>query len=114
MDTVDGFYAAYLTGSGSQGFAMLIFSKGVIVGMDSGGVKYDGVYTTDEHGITATITFTIPPHTLLVQGVISGPNAERSELKLTLPFDFASRAFLRIEANHGPVNAKFTKLREIS
>jgi hypothetical protein len=111
--SIDGFYAAYLTGSDSQGFVMLIFRGGTIVGVDAAGVKYDGTYSDTKEGFAVKLTLSIPPNTLLVQGVTSGPQGEKSELAFQLPLDFMSRPYLRIDGNHGPVNAKLTKLREL-
>jgi hypothetical protein len=42
--SINGFYAAYLTGSAGQGLAMLVFRNGTVVGVDAAGVKYDGTY----------------------------------------------------------------------
>jgi hypothetical protein len=111
--SIDGFYAAYLTGSDSQGLVMLIFRSGTIVGVDAAGVKYDGRYNDTTNGFAVKLTLSIPPNTLLVQGVTSGPQGEKSELAFHLPLDFMARPYIRIDANHGPVNAKLTKLREL-
>jgi hypothetical protein len=111
--SIDGFYAAYLTGSNSEGFAMLVFRSGTIVGVDAAGVKYDGTYSDTRNGFAVKLTLSIPPNTLLIQGATSGPQGEKSELAFQLPLDFTSRPYIRIDANHGPVNAKLTKLREL-
>ena len=41
---LDGIYAVYLSGKAGQGFAMLIFRKGKIVGAGPLGDVYDGSY----------------------------------------------------------------------
>jgi hypothetical protein len=111
--SMDGFYAAYLTGSASQGFAMLVFRKGEIVGVDIVGAKFDGRYSETQNGIAIRLTVSLPPNALLIQGATTGPEGETSELELQLPADFLSQPFIRIDAKHGPVNVKLTKLRDL-
>jgi hypothetical protein len=111
--SINGFYAAYLTGSASQGFAMLVFRNGTIVGVDVGGAKFDGIYRDTPGGLSIKLTVSLPPNTLLIQGATTGPEAETSELEFQLPADFLSQPFIRIDAKHGPINAKLTKLREL-
>lgn len=111
--SIDGFYAAYLTGSDSQGLVMFIFRSGTVVGIDAAGVKYDGTYSDTSAGFVVNLTISIPPNTLLVQGVTSGPQGEKSKLAFELPQDFVERPYIRIDANHGPVNARLVKLREL-
>ena len=111
--SINGFYAAYLTGSEGQGFAMLVFRNGTITGVDAGGAKYDGTYVDTENGHSIKVTVSLPPNTLLIQGVTTGPEIDSSVLEFQIPADFLSQPFLRISAKHGPVNAKQTKLREL-
>ena len=112
--SINGFYAAYLTGTASQGFAMLVFRNGTIVGVDVAGVKYDGTYSDTGSGFAVKLNVWVPPNTLLVQGVSTGPQSDKSELDFQLPVDFLSQPFIRINAKHGPVNAKLAKLRELN
>ena len=111
--SIDGFYAVYLTGAASQGLAMLVFRKGEIVGVDAGGVKYDGTYSDVENAFTVKLKVSIPPNTPLIQGVSTGPQAENSQIEFQLPPDFLSQPFIRVNAAHGPVNAKIVRLREL-
>jgi hypothetical protein len=112
--SINGFYAAYLTGSAGQGFAMLVFRNGAIVGVDAAGARYDGSYTESADGFAVKLKVWLPPSTLLVQGVSTGPEGDSSELDLNLSADFLSQPFIRINAKHGAVNAKLTKLRELN
>ena len=111
---IDGFYAAYLTGSGGQGFAMLVFRHGIISGADAMGAKYDGAYSEAENGFAVKLKVSLPPNTLLVQGVSTGPEIDNSELDFQLPNDFLTQRFVRVNAKHGPVNVKLVKLRELN
>jgi hypothetical protein len=112
--SIDGFYAAYITGASGQGFALCVFKNGTIVGVDVAEIKYDGTYHDADNGFTVKLHLSYPPNTLLVQGVSTGPEVETAELDFHLPADFLSQAFVRINAKHGPVNAKFVKLRELN
>lgn len=112
--SISGFYAAYLTGSASQGFAMLVFRNGTIVGVDAAGVKFDGTYGEIPSGISIKLTVSLPPNTLLIQGATTGSEAENSEIEFDLPSDFLSQPFIRIDAKYGPINAKLTRLRELN
>jgi hypothetical protein len=76
--------------------------------------KYDGTYSNAEEGIAVNLNISLPPNTLLVQGVTTGPQMDTSQLAFQLPLDFLSRPFIRIDAKHGPVNAKITKLRDLN
>ena len=108
---IDGFYAAYITGKATQAFAMLVFRKGIIVGADNGGVKYDGNYTDTDGGSALSLTISIPPNTQLVQGVTTGPEQQENQIEFQLPEDFLSQPFITISLKDGPVNVKFVKLR---
>jgi hypothetical protein len=112
--SIDGFYAVYMTGNAGQGFAMVVFRNGAIVGVDVSGVRYDGTYTVTNRRFAVRINVTFPPNTTLVQGVTTGPEGDISELEFQLPKDFISQPFIRIDAKHGPVNAKIVKLRELN
>jgi hypothetical protein len=112
--SINGFYAVYLTGMATQGLAMLVFRNGKVVGVDVGGVQYDGIYSDSGSAFSVKLKVSIPPSTALVQGVSTGPEGDVSEIDFQLPVDFLSRPFIRVAAKHGPVNAKIVKLRELN
>jgi len=111
--SINGFYAVYLTGTAGQGLVMLIFKDRTIVGVDISGVKYDGSYEEHPNGYDVRLKISIPPNTILIQGVRAGPEGETSELDFHLPADFLDQPFIRVNAKHGPVNAKVMRLREL-
>jgi hypothetical protein len=111
--SINGFYAAYVTGSAGQGFAMLVFRSGTIVGVDAAGGKYDGSYRNTERGLIVKLNVFVPPNTYLVQGLNSGPQGHTEELEFQIPDDFLSQPFIRITPKHGPINVKLVKLREL-
>jgi hypothetical protein len=111
--SINGIYAAYLTGSAGQGFAMLVFRNGTIVGADVVGAKYDGTYRDAGSALSVKLRVSLPANTLLVQGVSTGAQGDESELEFPIPTDFLSQPFIRVNAKHGPVNVKLVKLREL-
>jgi len=112
IPSIDGFYGVYITGAAQQGFAMLVFKDHKIVGVDAGGVQYDGTYSDREKGFVVKLKVSIPPNVTLVQGVSVGPQGDTSEIEFQLPPNFTSLPFVRVNAKHGPVNAKIVKLRD--
>ena len=93
---------------------MFVFRNGAVVGVDIGGVKYDGVYSDTAAGYVVKLKVTVPPNVGLIQGVTVGPEGDSSDLDFELPLDFLAQPFLRVNAKHGPVNAKIVKLRELN
>jgi hypothetical protein len=110
--SINGFYAAYLTGSAGQGLAILIFRNGQMVGVDILGARFDGHYA-DSHdtGHTVSLNVKLPPSMTLIQGGSTGPEGDDYTLTFYLPADFLSQEFVRIDTKHGPINAKLVKLR---
>jgi hypothetical protein len=50
---------------------MLVFKNGTIVGIDAGGVKYDGTYNDTGSGLAVKLNVSILPNIPMVQGVSS-------------------------------------------
>ncbi len=113
-ETLDGFYAAYLSGKAAQGFAMLIFRKGKIVGAGTLGDVFDGHYeVASDSMLSVKIKTRSPPNTTLIQGGITGPEGETGDLAFTIPQNFSSQDYIRIETQRGPVNVKLVRLRGV-
>jgi hypothetical protein len=110
----EGFYSAYVTGKEGQGFALLIFMAGRVVGADAGGFLFDGEYVEGGDGLSVSLSIKAPRNAPRVQGGLTGPEGEEDFLNFHLPQDFASKAFVRIDTQHGPVNVKLVRLRGIS
>jgi hypothetical protein len=110
---MDGFYAGYLTGRGGNSVVLLAIKSNSIVGVDAGGMKYDGsVEPATNGGFTFHVTYTVPPGTPLITGMGGVAVATPVSLDFMVPSDFASGRVLTIETPFGPVNAKFSKLRD--
>jgi hypothetical protein len=113
-NSIDGFYTAYLTGKAGSGFAMFVARHGSFVGADMLGALYDGtIVESGGTGYTVTLAVKLPPNLPLIQGGVSGPQGEAFELTFHIPLNFLSEAFIRIDAKHGPLNAKLVKIRAI-
>jgi hypothetical protein len=112
--SVEGFYSAYITGKEGQGFAMIIFMAGRIIGADAGGFLYDGQYVEGGDGMSVSLSIKAPPNVPRVQGGLTGPEGEESLLNFHLPQNFASNDFIRIDTQRGPVNVKLVRLRGIN
>ena len=112
---LDGFYAAYLSAKGGQGFALLIFREGIIVGVDVAGVSFDGTYSEAADGaVSVFLSVKTPPNVALIQGGTSGPEGLETQLSFQIPLDFTSQPFVRIEGPRGPVNARLVRLRGLN
>ena len=111
---VEGFYSAYITGKEGQGFAVIIFMAGRIIGADAAGFLFDGQYVEGSEGLSVSLSIKAPPNVPRVQGGLTGPEGEEDHLNFHLQQDFASNEFVRIDTQRGPVNVKLVRLRGIS
>ncbi|HXT09834.1 MAG TPA: hypothetical protein VN715_23250 [Roseiarcus sp.] len=114
-DALNGFYAAYLSGKAGQGFAMLVFRNGKIVGAGPLGESFDGQYT-DAGGdmLTVSVTTKAPANVALIQGGMTGPDGEIYTSNFQIPNNFSSQNFIRIETHRGPINVKLVKIRNLN
>ena len=112
---IDGFYAVYMSGKHEQTFAMLVFTRGQIVGADAYGFVFDGHYS-ERSGDTISVSLLLkaPPNAAFIQGGVAGPHGEEEKVNFEIPIDFTSREFIRIEMPRGPVNARLVKLRDMN
>jgi len=111
---LDGFYVGYMAAN-EYGVVLFVFKGSNIVGVDAGGVKFDGSYAQDDttKAYRGNITVDAPPNIDLVQGVNTGANGLRYEVPFTMPETFLSAPFIKVDTPFGPVNIKFEKLRDL-
>jgi hypothetical protein len=113
--SIDGFYAAYLTGREGNSFAMFLIRRGVIAGADVLGGTYDGSIESINSGVhKIRLTTRTPPHLPLIQGGMSGPEGDIAETEFVLPSTFLKDSFIPIETKRGRVNVKLVKVRTIN
>ena len=112
---LDGFYVGYLTSAQSYGVAMFVFRGSNIVGVDGGGVKFDGNFLQDKTSgnYSGKITVDAPPNIDLVQGVSTGPTGLKYEVPFTMPPNFLDAPFIKVDTPFGAVNIRLEKLRDL-
>lgn len=108
----DGIYAAYMSGSEGQGFAMFVFKDGVITGSDPMGVAFNGHYSCNESSdLDGEVSVDIPPNGTVIQGLSTGPTG----FQYVVPISFAAadleKAYVTLETPLGGINLKLEKLR---
>ena len=110
---MEGFYAAYLTGRTGSTLLMFAIRGNDLIGVDAGGLKYDGKVVQTNQGWNCTVVYTIPAgSTALITGSNPPSTDQRIPLEFFLPHDFANGQVIGIATPLGPVNAKFQKLRD--
>ncbi|KWV59824.1 hypothetical protein AS156_30330 [Bradyrhizobium macuxiense] len=110
---MDGFYAAYLTGRAGNTIVLFAIRGEIFIGVDGGGLKYDGQVEATERGLKCTIVYVIPAQAAnLITGASPPATEQRVPLEFVLPKDFWNGQVIGITTPMGPVNAKFQKLRD--
>ena len=112
---MDGFYAAYMTGRAGVSMALFVLMKGKLVGVDAGGMKYDGTFEakSDGTGYRCSVVYIVPPGRTLITGGPILSEARRVPLQFDLPINFSEGAVIGIQTPLGPINAKFEKIRDL-
>jgi hypothetical protein len=112
---MDGFFAAYLTGRTGTSVVLFALRNGHVIGVDVGGLKYEGRFETksDGTGFSCRLTYTVPAGGTLITGFGPAPTPTPVTLPFDLPTNFAEGPIVRIETPMGPLNAKFAKLADL-
>lgn len=114
MNPLDGFYAGYMSSPTAYGFALFVFRQGAIVGVDGGGVKFDGTYATNVDGeYVGSMNVDAPPNISLIQGISTGSAGLKYSMPLILPKNFIELPFMKIETPFGPVHVRLERLRDL-
>jgi hypothetical protein len=109
---MDGFYVAYLTGRGGNSVLLFVIKSSTVVGVDVGGMKYDGHIENRENGtVSFHIEYTVPPGTPLITGVGGVAAPTPVALDFSVPSNFADGVIVSVQTPFGPINAKISKLR---
>ncbi len=110
---MEGFYAAYLTGRAGTSVLLFVIRGEDLIGVDVGGLKYEGKLVQTKDGLSCSIVYTIPAgSSTLITGSTPPQTEQRVPLQFALPRDFANGQVIGITTPLGPVNAKFQKLRD--
>ncbi len=110
---MDGFYVTYVTARAGTAIILWVIRGATMVGVDAGGLKYDGELKQTDAGFHCSIVYIIPPNASLITGTPLSPNSQRIPLEFDLPADFTNGQVVSILTPLGPVNAKFEKLRDL-
>ena len=110
---MDGFYCAYLTGRNGTGLLLFAIREDTFIGVDAGGIKYDGrIRARPDGSATCALTYVIPAGTGLITTSQPLQQEQRIPLEVELPPNWPNGQVVGIATPLGPVNAKFQKLRE--
>lgn len=110
---MDGFYVAYLTGRGGNSLLLFAIRSKTLVGVDVGGMKYDGnVEVAPNGGYSFHVEYVVTPGTPLITGVGSVASPTPVSLDFNVPTNFADGVIVSIQTPFGPVNVKISKLRD--
>jgi hypothetical protein len=116
MTHYDGFYSILFRGTHDFGVGVIVLNNGAIVGADSGGVAYDGIFyeDPDRRRVVLKITATVPPGVELVQGIPAQPRPYTFKIEAAVPDDLRrGEASAAIQTPFGPVNVIFRRLRSL-
>ena len=84
-------------------------------GSGTGGGASDGSIIEGSGGdLKGEIRVEVPAGVSTVQGLTAGSSGLSYTTPITLPSDFASKPFIRIETPLGVVNVRLNRIREIS
>jgi hypothetical protein len=109
---MEGFFVAYLTGRGGHSVILFAVKSSTLVGVDMGGMKYDGRVEQDKSGnFSIHVEYIIPPGTPLITGVGGVAQPTPVSLDFIVPARFDDGVVVNIQTPFGPVNAKISKLR---
>jgi hypothetical protein len=112
---MDGFYVAYLTGRGGNSVMLFAIKSNVLIGVDVGGMKYDGRVEQAASGSAHFhIEYIVSPGTPLITGVGGVASATPVVLDFNMPASFQDGTIMSIQTPFGPVNAKISKLRDFT
>ena|ERR1700733_7556997 len=99
-------YHAARTGHGA-----VYIGKGIVLGVDATGARYNGSYTIQGENLTGTVTL-IATGGALVTGQIV-PKGTKVQIVLNLPPDLGNGEFQQVMVDGRPVRVAFDKIGDI-
>ena len=105
-------YLMRYVGQTGTGTGVMFIGKGVVVGVDAGGNRYDGSYTESAGRIIGKVTMSVQPGTVLVTGQVV-PQAVFFELRIDWPSNFADGKPQQVRIAGRPAAVLFEKLKDI-
>ena len=85
-----------------------------MTGADAAGATFDGTYKEDGERVSFTLTMTVPPGVVLVQGTPARPVSYEVPIAASVPIRaLNSLEPVRLEMPQGPVNVIFRRLQNL-
>jgi hypothetical protein len=111
---MSAFYIMRYAGTAGQGSGVLYIGRGLVVGVDVVGGKYEGSYTEQRGHLVGTVKLTAPtPGVHLVTGQ-NVPGGQSFDLRFDLPPNFATGRPQTITGVGGlPVQVTFEKVKDL-
>lgn len=111
----NGFYKVTYGGATGEGFGLLAFLNGIVVGLDEAGVRYDGAYGEDSEtgALQLHVTVTVPSGVALVVGTPARTDEWSFAVDAALPPTFANGTPVKLRTRFGAVAVAFTLMRAI-
>jgi hypothetical protein len=107
-----GVYLMTFVGATSSGGGCLYIGNGKIVGADTGGARYHGVYTEHNGSLQAKVKLSMAIDGVLVNGV-AVPKGTVLDVSANLSANFANGQPQQIQVAGGPVSAIFEKIGDV-
>ncbi|CAA7611404.1 conserved hypothetical protein [Candidatus Terasakiella magnetica] len=110
---IDGFYSIQFGGAAGAGIGILVVHNGKVVGIDAGGVAYDGSASPTPGGnVGVNLLLNVPAGVHLVQGVVK-PQPWQLPINVVVPeASLGNGQPLAVGTPVGPVNVVIKKLRD--
>jgi hypothetical protein len=105
-------YVMRYVGQTGTGTGVMYIGKGLVVGMDAAGNRYDGSYSESGGRIRGNVTMSVQPGTVLVTGQVV-PQAAYFELKIDWLGNFANGKPQQITIAGRSAAVLFEKLKDI-
>ena len=102
-------YVMRYLGKSDTGAGALYIGKGIVLGVDTGGIRYRGIYTQSEGRLRAKVTMTATGDSTLVTGAIL-PAGQLLQITADWPEDFADGTARQISIGGQQVSVMFEKV----
>ena len=111
---IAGIYSITFRGAADRGIGMLVLQGGTVTGADAAGVLFDGTYKEDGERVSFSLTMTVPPGVVLVQGTAPRPVPDEVPIAASVPVKALDNFEpVLMEMPPGPVNVIFRRLRKL-
>jgi hypothetical protein len=109
----EGFYGIWFQGPAGQGAGIIVLDTNTVVGIDVGGVEYDGEYSYNSRSdmLDLNVKATVPPGVWLVQGVPPQQRPYSFDIIASVPRDLGREHAVTVETPFGPISLIMKKVR---